>query len=408
MNVSTQAQAILLMTAWFTKPARGEPKPLTPTEWGRFAAWLKDQNKSPEALLASGDPLDYLNGWLDSSVTPTRIRGLLERSAALGLALEKWQRAGLWVMTRSDSDYPARLKRRLKLDAPPVLFGCGERQLLDRGGIAVVGSRAADDEDLAYTSLLGAEIAAQGFSVVSGGARGVDEAAMLGALEKEGTVTGVLADSLLRAATSAKYRKGLMGKNLVLVSSFNPEVGFDVGNAMARNKYIYCLSDAGIVVATSKEKGGTWNGAAEDLKYGWVPLWVKKHADPDSGNAALIKRGARWLPSENLVVGSLASQGQVNSIADSPGLRLGANGGKPELPVVAVDRLSFYELFIRRLEALTSKSPVTLDDLLQQIDVGKTQLNDWIKRAEAEGRVSKLDKPVRYASPRVGQQRLDL
>ena len=32
----------------------------------------------------------------------------------MGLALEKWQRAGLWVMTRSDADYPVRLKKRLK------------------------------------------------------------------------------------------------------------------------------------------------------------------------------------------------------------------------------------------------------------------------------------------------------
>ena len=56
---------------------------------------------------------------------------------------------------------------------------------------------------------------------------------MLGALESQGTAVGVLADSLLRAATSAKYRRGLMGKNLVLVSPFSPEAQFNVGNAMA-------------------------------------------------------------------------------------------------------------------------------------------------------------------------------
>ncbi|MFY9824169.1 MAG: DNA-processing protein DprA [Thermoanaerobaculia bacterium] len=407
MNVSTQTQAILLMTAWFTKPAKGDAKPLTPTEWGRFAAWLKEQNRSPEALLASGDPQECLDGWLDPTVTPARIRYLLGRSGALGLALEKWQRSGLWVMTRSDADYPSRLKKRLKLDAPPVLFGCGDRQLLDRGGIAVVGSRAASEADLDFTARLGAEIAAQGFSVVSGGARGVDETAMLGALAKEGTVVGVLSDSLLRTATSAKYRQGLMGKSVVLVSPFNPEAGFDVGNAMARNKYIYCLSDAGIVVSTSKEKGGTWNGAVESLKYGWVPLWVKKHADPDSGNAALVKLGARWLPSENLAVSSLVPQGQLTSLPPSPSPRAGAPGGKAEVSV-ATDRVSFYELFVRRLETLTSKRPLTLDELLQQIDVGKSQMNDWIKRAEAEGRVSKLKKPVRYALARAAQQRLDL
>ena len=307
MSASPQTQAILLLTVAFTKPAAWDPQPLTPAEWGRFAAWLKDQEKSPELLLTSGDPMAFLQGWSDLAITPERIRHLLGRSGAMGLALEKWQRAGLWVMTRSDADYPVRLKKRLRFEAPPVLFGCGDRALLNRAGIAVIGSRAANEEELGDASRLGAEIASQGFSVVSSGARGVDEAAILGALESQGTAAGVLADSLLRAATSAKYRKGLMGRNLVLLSPFNPEASFDTGNAMARNKYIYCLADAAIVVATGKESGGTWNGAIENLKHGWVPLWVTEHADPDSGNAALVQQGARWLPAGDLVVASLAS-----------------------------------------------------------------------------------------------------
>ena len=307
MSTSPQTQAILLLTVWFTKPVPGAPEPLTPAEWGRFASWLKNQAKSPELLLTSDDPAACLQGWSDRSVTPERIRHLLGRSGAMGLSLEKWQRAGLWVMTRSDADYPSRLKKRLKREAPPVLFGCGDRGLLDRGGIALVGSRAAGEEELGHASRLAAEIASQGFSVVSGGTRGVEETAMLSALERGGAATGVLADSLLRAATSARYRRGLMGKNLALVSPFNPEAGFDADNAMARNKYIYCLADAGVVVTASRETGGTWNGAIESLQHGWVPLWVQKHADPKSGNAALVQQGARWLPAGDLVIGSLAS-----------------------------------------------------------------------------------------------------
>lgn len=302
MSVSPQTQAILLLTVGFTKSAPGDPEPLTPAEWGRFAAWLKSQEKSPELLLTSDDPMAFLQGWPDPSITPERIRHLLGRSGAMGLALEKWQRAGLWVMTRSDAEYPVRLKKRLRFEAPPVLFGCGDRGLLNQAGIAVVGSQAVNEEELGDASQLGAEIAAQGFSVISGGACGVDETAMLSALERGGTAAGVLADSLLRAATSAKYRKGLMGRSLVLLSPFNPEASFNTGNAMARNKYIYCLADAGIVVAAGKE-----NGAIENLKHGWVPLWVKEHPDPNSGNAALVQQGARWLPAGDSVVASLIS-----------------------------------------------------------------------------------------------------
>ncbi|WP_419638186.1 DNA-processing protein DprA, partial [Thiolapillus sp.] len=132
--------------------------------------------------------------------------------------------------------------------------------------------------DLAYSRDLGALAAGNGYSIVSGGARGVDEAAMLGALEAEGTVIGVLANNLLRACSSARYRKYLMANNLVLISTFYPEAGFNAGNAMQRNKYIYCLSDAAMVVH-SGEKGGTWNGAFENIRKQWTPLWVKRSSD---------------------------------------------------------------------------------------------------------------------------------
>src|SRR5690606_6795048 len=166
MSINEQSQAVLLLTAWFSKPGKGEPKPLTPKEWGRFALWLKERSMAPEALLRGNDLDATLFGWSDKTVSVARIGALLERAGALGIALEKWQRAGLWVMTRSDPDYPARLKRRLKTDAPPVLFGSGNRQLLNQGGIAVVGSRDANAEDLAFTADLGGRIALQGRSVV--------------------------------------------------------------------------------------------------------------------------------------------------------------------------------------------------------------------------------------------------
>jgi predicted Rossmann fold nucleotide-binding protein DprA/Smf involved in DNA uptake len=199
-------------------------------------------------------------------------------------------------MTRSDPDYPARFKQRLRTDSPAVLFGCGNRALLNGGGLAVIGSRNATENDLAYSRDLGALAAGNGYSIVSGGARGVDKASMLGALEAEGTAIGVLADSLLRACSSAKYRPYLMANNLVLISSFYPEAGFNTGNAMQRNKYIYCLSDAALVVHSGM-KGGTWNGATENLKRQWVPLWVKRTADNTAGNLALVKAGGVWVSS---------------------------------------------------------------------------------------------------------------
>jgi predicted Rossmann fold nucleotide-binding protein DprA/Smf involved in DNA uptake len=431
MDITPQTQAVLLLTAYFSKPAEGSPRPLSPTEWGRFALWLKERGVSPEALLGE-DPGLLLTGWEDRTVSADRIRYLIGRAGALGLALEKWQRAGIWVVTRSDIEYPARLKKRLKTDSPPLLFGCGNRKLLGGGGIAVVGSRNATEEDLAFASRLGGMAAAQGLSVVSGGARGIDEAAMLGALEREGTVIGVLAEGLLRAVTSAKYRKGLMARNLVLVSPFNPEAGFDIGNAMARNKYIYCVSDAAIVVTSTSDKGGTWNGAIENIKQNWVPLWIKQNSDAGSGNAELVRKGACWLPEGEFDLTALfaapdSAQSSLplasllddagNSSATTRNSRA-SSSLSPILPEVAVasprempatdveqtpvcpedanESLSFYHLFLNRLKALTGKTPATTDELLGRMDIGKTQLEQWLKRAVKEGRAKRLRKPARY------------
>jgi predicted Rossmann fold nucleotide-binding protein DprA/Smf involved in DNA uptake len=112
---------------------------------------------------------------------------------------------------------------------------------------------------------------------------------MLSALEQGGASIGVLADSLLRTSASKAYRDGLRDNRLLLLSPFYPEAGFTPANAMARNKYIYALSQA-VVVVKSALTGGTWAGANENLKHNWCPLWVRNNDHP--GNQELIKRGA--------------------------------------------------------------------------------------------------------------------
>ncbi|HRF62142.1 MAG TPA: DNA-processing protein DprA [Candidatus Competibacter sp.] len=413
MDLHTQTQAVLLLTAYLSRPTPNEPRPLSPAEWGRFARWLKEREISPERLLRD-EPARLLADWVDRAVTLERVVALLNRAAALGLALEKWQRAGLWILIRADAEYPGRLKRHLQADSPPVLFGCGDRRLLDRGGIAVVGSRHASPEDLALATRLGAEAALQGLSIISGGARGVDQTAMLGALAREGTTVGVLSDSLLCVATSARFRPSLLNGNLALISPFNPEAGFEVGNAMSRNKYVYCLADAAIVIAADRERGGTWNGAMENLKCGWTPLWVKPHPDPVSGNSELIRRGGRELPERlsdlaALAVGEKTVAGisdTASAVAQPPDLIVESAWSTPELcgsstPAAeaagaTLGDLGFYQLFLHRLQSLTAKAPVTDQELLDCLDIGKPQLRDWLKRATGEGQVKKLKNPVRY------------
>ena len=439
MHLTQQAQAVMLLTVSLGRSDLINAKPLSNNEWSRFAIWLNAHDLEPASLL-KGDLQTLLSSWIDSSVSVARLEQLMGRGAALGLALEKWQRAGLWILTRSDPEYPERLKQRLRSKSPAVLFGSGNKSLLNFGGIAVIGSRDASEEDLLFTEKLGKNAAKQGYSIVSGGARGIDQSAMLSALDNEGTAVGVLADSLLKFATLAKYRKRIMSNDLVLISPFNPEAGFNVGNAMSRNKYIYCLSDAAVVVSSTLNKGGTWNGALEDLKNKWVPLWVKRNSSERSGNPEIVKRGACWLSDENLrslktllnssqplageeaptdlpllafdkesplasepegeVLGSLSAESEIveNEHISIPTIE--PPGGVGPQPADE----DFYRLFLKRTDDITATAPMSRKDITKCLGLKKSQVDEWLNRGVGEGKIKRIEKPVRYQS--VQQRRL--
>ncbi len=390
-------QAALLLTVSLGKADPEGTKPLSPREWARLTGWLEDRGFDASALM-TGDPRDALAGWDEPSIAPDRLDRLLGRSAALGLAAEKWQRAGLWILARPDPGYPARLGKRLGQTAPPVLFGCGNGLLLERGGLAVVGSRDAGEDDLAFGEELGKAASRQGHSIVSGGARGVDRSAMKGAFDSEGTAIGVLADSLLRAATSALYRRPLFSGDLALVSAVNPEARFNVGNAMARNRYIYCLADAAVVVACAHGSGGTWNGACENAKAGWVPLWVKRTGETGSGNAHLVAKGACWLPDPLNSVADLFGGQDAAPAPVFEGVAEETRSWEAPSPAIPED-LEFFDLFLARLTAITAEEPLTEARIAERLNVAKGQVKEWIGRGVAEERIERVARPVRYRAP---------
>lgn len=289
MPINDTLQATLLLCCYFNSNEVGKFKPLTPTEYGPFSRWLHDNQFNPADLLRRKNQV--LASWKDpkGKISSERIETLISRGASMGFALEKWSKAGVWIISRVDPDYPKSLKNKLKDLAPPLLFGAGNKALLNNSAIGFVGSRTIDAEDEVFTESKSKLAVKQGYTVVSGGAKGVDQISMLSALNAGGCCIGVLADSLLRSSASKVYREHIANQTLVLVSPFYPEAGFNTGNAMARNKYIYILSKAVVVVKSDANKGGTWNGATENLKNGWSVSLIRNIEYP--GNQDLIKLG---------------------------------------------------------------------------------------------------------------------
>jgi predicted Rossmann fold nucleotide-binding protein DprA/Smf involved in DNA uptake len=292
---SPATQATLLLCSPLRAGRNKDVPPLSIGEFNELEKQLQRTGARLEQLLDT-DAAGLLNK-LGLTVDAEKIMALLGRGFMLSMAVETWQSAGVWVVCRHEDHYPERF-HRLKQNAPPLIYGCGEKRLLSRGGLAIVGSRDVDAAGEEFTKRAAASAAREEMQVVSGGARGVDQLAMLAALEAGGTVAGVLADSLLRSVTSGKAREAIQDGRLALVSAFDPEAGFNVGNAMQRNKQIYALADFGLVVSSGYNEGGTWSGAIEQLeRLRLAPIFVRAGDGVPEGNRQLLRRNALPFPS---------------------------------------------------------------------------------------------------------------
>jgi len=416
-TLSPNTQAILLLTApLIAGYGKDSPDLLTPGEYKRIARYLREMQRQPADLL-SPDADELLRG-CQPVIDESRLKRLLARGFLLSQAIERWQTRAIWVVSRADAEYPRRLKARLKNDTPPVLYGCGDAAILDTGGLAVVGSRHVDDALIEFTKDIGRLTAKARRTLVSGGARGIDQAAMHGALEAGGKVAGVLADSLERVALSRDQRNLLMEGRLVLISPYDPSAGFNVGHAMQRNKLIYALADAALVVSSDYEKGGTWAGAVEQLeKLRLVPVYVRSNGEIGKGLEALRRKGAlAWPNPETPAALAEALTIEVSPQKDTPGqneLSLSVQEEfeqtceTPPTSLPGDDCIGSQlsdssltpaeELFAKVRELLKKIiTPKTDAEVASDLQIAKGQAKEWLQRLVDEGVLEKLSRPVRY------------
>jgi DNA processing protein len=438
--LSNNTQAILLLTAPLIAGRSEQTRELlTPSDYKRLARHLHQLSKEPADLLTSD--ADEILRQSQAVVDAARLKRLLGRGFALSQAIDRWQARGIWVVSRADSNYPQRLRDRLREDRPAVLYGCGERSILERGGLAVVGSRDVDEALVEYTESIGRLTAKARKTLVSGGARGIDQAAMRGALEAGGMVSGVLADGLEKSAMNRDHRKLLMDGQLVLVSPYDPGAGFNVGNAMQRNKLIYALADAALVVNSDFEKGGTWAGAVEQLgKLKFVPVFVRSTGSASTALTALLNKGAFPWPNpedaDGLVEALAVAPSTTRASALPSQLTLAADDDPstdapvspvvppapvvlsttpmPESPEVEMavatpaaspspaERDPADDLYDAAKQAILSvlKAPKTIGELVDELRITEGQLRLWLGSLVAEGAIRKTKKKgVLYELP---------
>ena len=268
-----------------------EIKPLENREWAYVSSNLIKYNKTPKDMFKfTNDDYKNILGIFEQKEIE-RYNALLERSSNLAFELENLDKYGIKIVTRASPLYPARIKKILEQQSPPLFYYAGDLSLLNNKFIGFVGSRDVGDDDVEKLRRLVRSALKQNYGVVSGGAKGVDAVATEECLKNGGIAVEFLSDSMIRKIKNHNVSQYLREKKLVILSMVKPDAGFNTGNAMQRNKFIYAQSVATTIIKSNYNQGGTWNGALENLKKGWVREFCLKNENC-IGNSELIKRGA--------------------------------------------------------------------------------------------------------------------
>lgn len=276
----------LLLTSPLGDPSR---QVMTPAQMRRLKQRLKEHpvenpNRSmePEDLTRLGYTREQAMWILE----------LLSQTALLRQYLRRGQDARCVPLTWLTPGYPASVLQALKAESPGSIWAKGELSLLSKPCIALVGSRELLPENREFARQVGIQAALQGFTLVSGNARGADRAAQDACLEAGGSVICVVADEL-----EAHHRR----QGVLYLAEDGFDLPFTAHRALSRNRLIHSMADKTFVAQSSLHKGGTWGGTLKNLNGKWSRVYCFR--DGSAAAAELIRRGA--LPVDTPQLGNL-------------------------------------------------------------------------------------------------------
>ena len=254
----------------------------------RFLQLIQRFGNAGAALAANRS---QLAGILDSDTIDTLGGELAQQSAE---AAQAWaQQPGCSLLTLNDDDYPCQLAEAGA--APPLLFARGRRDLLATPMLAIVGSRNATPQGEEHARTFARRLAAQGYTIVSGLAGGIDAAAHEGALHAGGHTIAVIGTGIDRVypASNRQLAHQIAEQGLIL-SEFALGMGPLAQHFPRRNRIIAGLSRGCLVVEATLQSGSLIT-ARQALEAGREVMAIPGSIlNPQArGCHRLIKEGAR-------------------------------------------------------------------------------------------------------------------
>ncbi len=294
--------------------------------------------------------------------------------------VERAALAGIRILARPDPDYPA--EAGLLDDPPPVLYRKGN---LPAGvpRIAVVGARRATAYGRRVATALSADLADRGVEVLSGGARGIDTCAHLGALERNGRSVAVLGSGVLRPypeENEALFER--IAHEGCLLSEFPLDTGPRPEHFPRRNRLIAALA-AAVVVVEAAERSGSLITARHALDLGREVLAVPGpvHSEQSEGCHRLIRDGAALVRRAEDVIDELPPMYR-DALAPAPAAS--ASSPAPFLARLNDDERAVWVLFADDPEA------IHIDVLAERAPFGFTRLQVALFGLVAAGAVEQL------------------
>lgn len=268
--------------------------------WFQFLATDQiDRKTKSEILLGGLTPPMLLNSRAREDMPIAELRRLLCPGAALWETQARSEVSGTLIhlgerMAAADGmpHYPALLAE--VPDAPLALFVSGDSSCLRRPAIAIVGTRRPSRDGLRLAEQVAYELAAAGFLVVSGLARGIDAAAHRGALRSGGQTLAVMATGLDRIypANHRSLAQEIQAQG-ALLTEFCPGASPHRWHFPRRNHTLAGLCLATVVIEAGRPSGSliTATAAVQQGREVFAAPWSLFHKN-GAGCLYLLSEGA--------------------------------------------------------------------------------------------------------------------
>ena len=254
-------------------------------DWAYLAAVAEPPSVALRTLIADVGVGEAAKAVATRKIPPEHAEVLRLTEARFGVNtaaedLETAARLGGRLLTPDDTEWPgwpllslSKADTAAKGGEPLALWVRGPVRLdeaVDRS-IAIVGSRAASGYGEHVTGLLANGLAAESWTVVSGGAYGIDGVAHRNVLASGGVTIAVLACGIDRDYPSGHARLlSEIARTGLVLSEYAPGTTAAKHRFLTRNRLVAALSSA-VVVVEAGQRSGAANTAAWARKLG-TPL----------------------------------------------------------------------------------------------------------------------------------------